>query len=255
MSQAQNDDAVVVYWAVHTREYDWPLRRLIQQPPTFLYKDDIDMNVRNSRSQMLLGCPAHQQLKSNTIIMPFPFAANFEFGETNSITGSPKNLHFVRIGNPDFDQRHGHVNNNNVDRLSISFELQKVFFCEESLEMQLTPPYSHQTVASSYGAQVTGQYDIGQWFRPITIEYLLWKGVRTFKCAEDEPALYAKFNTEKKIILKEFRPNHMIFSIACACEDLTRMYKNYMSLDWRYERFTESPLRRYLLNEIKNNLV
>jgi len=251
-----NENSITVYWAIHARETDWAIRRLVQENPVFLNKDDIDMNQKDTRSQVLLSCPAHQDSKSNMLFFKFPIDADFEFDEEKKLIGSPKNAHFLRIGNPDYNAENvpSLTNNQQSQRMSVSFEFQTIFFCEDSLEMEILPPYLHNTVASQYGAQVTGKFDIGQWFRALNVEYLLWNNIKTFKCKDGDPSMYVKFYTDKKIILKEFRPNNFLHSSAIACESLTSHFKNYQTLQWRYNRFNPS-LKCAVLQEIKKNLL
>lgn len=271
---SSNDSEIVVYWAVYAKEYDWALQRLLVSNPTPLAKDAMGMNIFEKvegdntppRSKVLLKCPAHVDTKTNIVMPSWPFSGHFEFDDEGQIIGQPENLNFVWVGNPHYTEqqkkernttnRPFEQNHPGANRFSISFNQSLIYFCEEELIMEIMPPYLHNAETSSYGNVITGEFDISKWFRPVWPEYLLWENVKKFSCKEGEPSMYIKFQTNKKIVFKEFRSTNIIHSIAQACISLSSVIRGRNEgLEGRYNRFVTRSLKSAVANEIKKNLL
>lgn len=239
------NDYIDIYWAVLAKENSWPTKRLLISNPDMLIKDISEIDSEMSRYKASLVCPAHKQSKKNMFFLKFPFSANYTLDETGAVSSDQIHSHYVvKVQMSELTNRH-----------TILLDLPMIFFATESVEMELLPPYLHQTIASQYGVIATGKFDISQWFRPVHLEHILWKNMHSFKCQEGEPSMYLKFYTDKKINLKEFRSNDILCSISNACATHSFDYKKNQTLASRYDKFTKSSIPSVLIKEIEKNLI
>ena len=63
---------------------------------------------------------------------------------------------------------------------------------------------------------------------------------------------YLKFNTKEKIIFKQFKVNDNLTQIARDIRLINWGNKNMVNVEYFYKKFKG---KKYILNEIKNNLI
>jgi len=136
----------------------------------------------------------------------------------------------------------------------IEYQLSYIFFAEEPLEVTMTSPYFHKTNYTNYASIVPGTYDCGQWLRPLNLEMQLWSGNDYLKIEKDEPLVYFKFNTNKKIIFKRFKPTVRLHDISASMVRF-KAEPRWYNLKSRYENFHRSSIRGIILQEIQDNLL
>ncbi len=237
-------DEVTVYWSpfypIRPEErYDWNMMyhdpEPVSQSLKKFKKEDADPN--NS----LFFCPAYKNMFSNTYVFSNVVDSKFEF--------DPVLQKFVPL------QEHQIVLSRTMetfmeDRKVIWMPLGWVFFSEEDLEMEIMPPILHDTIHQNYGSITPGRFNISRWFRPCLVEMILRKGVNRFHLAE-EPVLYARFITDKKVNLKRFEMTHEIYKLAESVADTKNSFGKFKSLAYRYETFTKSRTKDIVLRKIK----
>lgn len=247
----ENENSLVIYWAIFSQERSWAASRLIQKPPKWLQKDFLDLKNSGSRPETYLQCPAHTSVKKDTLVFECPFDFDFSIDENknvvygNSVSKDKQNYIYPTV----FDKEE--INDKN--RIAFSLNWRIILFSEESVEAELFPPYLHNSLTTKHGALSSGKFDIGKWFRPISADYILWNNNREFAGKINEPWCYVRLNTNKKIILKEFKSNDLLQSIGSACTTSIH-YDAKKTLQDRYDSFNES-LRSVTLQEIKKNLL
>jgi hypothetical protein len=188
-------------------------------------------------------CTALHELTKNLFYVKAPFDVNIEFDNSGKMKSG---------------QTYSGWFKNRVTSLeggvAADFDFNYMFFCEESLNVSITPPYLHQTSQPEYGFVSSVKWDIGSWFRPFIIIYQLWENKRSLYFKQDEPIAYLKFETDRDIVFKEYRINETILNIADSCLN-HKFILPFESLDRLYSRFTQTSLKKRLLHEIKSNLV
>ena len=137
---------------------------------------------------------------------------------------------------------------------NVDFDYEIHIFCEESVEVSVTPPYLHQSSIPKYGFVSSAKWDISAWFRPVVILFQLWPNVKKLHIKQGEPLLYMSFNTDRPIIFKQFRQTRTVYNIALACLHHKRMFA-FLPLKVMYDKFIRQGLRDDLLKEIKNNII
>jgi hypothetical protein len=140
------------------------------------------------------------------------------------------------------------------NHLRVEDQHQWVFFAEEPLVMNVTPPFMHQTKDKSSGFISSGAYDIGKWFRPIARSYMLFPGQDTLTVAKDDPAFYVNFLTDKKVILKPFELAEELHRMTYQLLEHKNRFPNE-PLEKTYERFMRSHRNKRVLKIIKENLL
>lgn len=235
---------LVIYWASEDGLYnnsssDWCL---LSKPIVSLYSM-LAENISVGNHETFFKCPSVKNLMKQTFVIKSSMDSSYEFID-NTITTKSRNGISVNIEHKES------VKNN---KLFVFFQ-PSYFFCEEDLEMTLTAPFFNKSPHLQYGAIVPGTINIGSWFRCINIEFNLWENINNFIVKENEPIAYIRFNTDKNIILKQFKMNEKLTRISRVCSTSSSWEKN-VPLIKRYSRFKESKTNVFVLNEIKKQLL
>jgi len=83
----------------------------------------------------------------------------------------------------------------------------------------------------------------------------LWSNSGSIKFNHDEPLLYVKFNTDKKIKMNRFDLNDKLKKIFTTNISTQQWYDTKKSLSTYYYLFNRAKMRDVILTEIKKNLV
>jgi len=223
-----SSSAITVYWSIDTNQ---------DIQPNNLFSELIKQrNQENLYEGTFFSCPAISNLFKNTFVFRsnhnFQYSYSHFFPKMNIVLDGPE------YPTPQVDHSAA---------LSFGPQIRKkdtyLFFTEEeSLLATFTAPYFHQSKYQNYGSVFPGSFDIGSWFRQYTCEFQMWQNIGKFKIEHGEPLFYVNFNTDKKIILKEFKNTSKITEYAIYCMDSIHRDGKRLSLN-------------LILKEIKNNLV
>jgi hypothetical protein len=244
----RDKDELVVYWSPYypktaEEKYDW--NQIYAEPTPML--NDLKKYRKDGadRNNSLLHCPAFNDMYSNTWVFENLIDSKFELDKkTNTFAALQEH------------QIHG------MRTLPEFFEGQKVlwlplswlFFSEESVNIEVTPPHVHPVVHRSYGSIVPGSYDISKWFRPMNTEILINKDQTRFHLPA-EPIAYIRFNTTRKVVLKRFELTPEIQKIAESVADTKLVFGRFKPLSFRYETFRRTRTRDIILPKIKAALL
>lgn len=242
-------DEIVVYWGptyrISTDDIvDWNI--LYLNPEEFLpeFKKD---RVRGKLHNNIAYCPAFNDLHENTFVIKNVVDSRFTWNEVQEKWEIPSKYQI----HPSVDIRTPYMNN----RLGLICALGWLFVCEESLEMEIVPPYMHQTEASKYGVMVSGKFDIGRWYRPVLAEYLLWEGVDRIHIKENEPLLYVRFKTDKKVVLKRFANTEEIHRHTVSNVQTKYIFGKLPALEKLYNYFGKTQTKQIMLKKIKEAVI
>jgi hypothetical protein len=249
----KNKKPIIVYWspeAVLEREHQ---QILLDIKPKSLMLDIQKRrainpnNPKNAQSyQFGTGyhqCSALHELIDNTYVVKSPFDASITLDETGSVIQSGERFGW-------FADRSGSIQN----AFCVDFDLSYYFFCEEQLEVSITPPYMHQTNQPEYGFISSVKWDISSWFRGFILIYQLWEGKNKVYFYENEPLAYLHFHTDRRIIFKEFSLNEEILNIANACGK-HKFIMNFEPMAKLYKRFNQTSIKKRLTKAIKDNII
>lgn len=248
----KKDDEVVVYWAPHSLIDRQHQQILLDIKPRSLMADIqkrravnpiIPTSMKEPHPGEYQSCSALHSLAENMFVIKSPFSANINLTENGVIENG-------QMYGGWFRERISSLNN----AYAIDFDMAYMFFCEEPLEVTITPPYMHRTVQSQQGFISAVGFDISSWFRPFVLIYQLWEGVNNITIEEDEPIAYLKFNTKKKVVFKPFKLTSEIDNQILACLEHKHI-KPYQSMEELYDRFHRTGMYDRVLREIKANVI
>lgn len=247
----KDDNEIVVYWSpsfskVPGDMYDWNM--LYTDPVNFLDKQK-SSRAAQSKADNYLYCPAFKDMFKNT----FEFS-NCDFTSKYAVT-EQSNGEFVPQSSSYIDLEYRRPSSVE-DTKMLMLAQQWQFFCEESLMMEVTPPYFSQAKHMENGAFVPGTFDIGRWFRPINLEFQLQgDDANTFTLPKGDPMFYVKFNTDRKVVLKRYMLTEEIKKVATSIQATRHLFGNFRPLADRYRDFEKSRTREQVLKLIKQNLL
>ena len=231
-----------IYWApVGTVSTVHSMNLLLEPPQRFWHNiPDKSDNIQGDYR----ACKAAQNMMNNTFLLKSPFTSTVKLiGEKNNPTVVSEREGLWVPRDPSFK-----------DAYRVDIDFYWIFYCEEPVEIKQTPPYMHKTTAQEGGFLVPGSFDISKWFRQLTISYHTWPSTDTITVTEDEPLCYVEFDTDKRVVLKQFEYTSEIHEINMQNVNF-KHFKPNQSLEQLYERFTRSNRDKRLINLIKENLL
>ena len=230
--------STTVYWACN--EDEW----LRAEEPNSVYKTFIK-NIKDKNTQAEL-CPAVKDYTKNTFSIKSLYDYSFEI---SSDTGQVVS----KMYDQEFFNKHVKVRSD-IDKL-FSFSQSYIFFTEKkSLEMSIGMfPYLEDNSITKTCITVPGTFDIGRWFRASEFAFYLKDNINKFNIGQDEVYQYIKFNTDDKIIFKQFMVNEKIKKFL---SDVI-VSKNHRKIKNRplQEYYSMLKHKKYIIEEIKNNLI
>lgn len=260
MGRDNNDKPIIVYWAppFPYRGDELNLHPLFGRESNIYYKnpkslflDLIANKSSDAKNKSFFACPAVSKKFKNTIVFRSPMGGKYFMNFTdkfNPIIGGPDNQGPCL---PIEISRNYSIDSNPI----MLFSFPVYLFAEESLEISLTAPYFHEPKILKYGSIIPGNFDIGQWFRPIHCELNFWHEKQEFKIEENEPLFYIEFLTNRPIILKRFIQTEKTYQYSLSLTGTPTFMEDNVPLIKRYKRFKESGMREILLKEIKQNII
>lgn len=232
----------VVYWAPYSTPDNQARVMSMDSSIKPLYNEMRKQRVKDDDSFFpYTSCPAFIDMYKNTYYANFLKDVEIFIDQNQMRSSSPG---WFNVMNPSFQ-----------NRVTIELDMKWIFFSEEPLHIEALPPIFHKTDTSQHGMLVSGRFDIGSWFRPINLTYILWENQQYFSVKKFDPAIYFRFITEDKIKLKQFEVTKKITEIADACIGHPFDYKRWIPLQERYNVFKQNKLKDLLIKEIKSNII
>lgn len=228
----------IVYWCVDS---DIPVTNTGKEPSPLFKSVVNDRNKNTDPSSSYYKCKSAQEMFNNTFILPSTEDLHIIFSNGRLLQTRDSVKFKPRL--PIFS-----------DGPAVDYDSRWLFFSEDNINIQLTPPYFHKTKASEYATVLSGEFNISKWFRPIIPTFSLWDGVKELKVYKDDPIAYINFITDKKVILKEFKETDKIKQIMHDCVMMKERLPN-LPLVENYNRFILNKKHKELIEEIKLNLV
>jgi len=226
-------------------QYDWSF---LYPKPTNLFSDLSKERAIGLKSSSFLTCPAFSSVTKKIIQYRSPMDTSYEFDFTD-----PENLIIKPLAEEylGFEYRSKSLERSNT----ILFKLKYHMFADEPLDVMFTAPYFTQSKYTQYATVIPGKFDIGSWFRPYHFEVQPWKTKGEIHIEENEPLIYAQFQTDREINIKRFVMSKELMNMSHACVQTTELLGIGQSLLSRYNRFRNIGMREKILVEINKNLV
>jgi hypothetical protein len=249
-----NKDLINIYWApISTSDSDFPPNKnLLYQDPITLLKHWSELSINDKNlSPSFVKCPAFQNISKNTYVFNCPIDSSYSYmahsNKKEDVSLIPINLNAL-----DAEVLRDKIFNIGP---SINLNFRIVMFSEEPVEIMLTGPYLHNVEYTKNGSIASGQFDIGQWFRPIETEIQLYSNSGEIHFKKDEPLFYVKILTDKKINLARFELTKELDSYVKSCVSANTVFGFGLKLNNFYQIFNKSRTRDIVLKKIKANLI
>lgn len=247
----KDSDVVNIYWCPVSisdhnpnLENDW---RILYDSPQNLY-DNFNKNRDHKGHDNFLVCPSVRNILKNTYYFTNLIDAEYKFSLVNNeVIVEPTSKEFLNYQ----VRRKPSITTGPLFELGLGY----MFFADEPLVATFTSPFFHEPGYTKYGSIVPGEYDIGQWIRPYLFEVQCWDNSGVFKIKENEPIFYVRFNTDKKIVLHEFKETYNLRKLISVNVNIRNVYKTGGLLKSYYHLFNRSKMKNTILTEIKKGLV
>jgi hypothetical protein len=243
-------DVVNVYWAPAfvpnvNDPFAWDM---LYPDPKNLFTDlSKYKNIETSKVSYFV-CPAFQGLSKNTYFFKNSVNAKYKYDFNTTLPSiKPITKNFVNVD----IIRDPAISSYPLVAMSLFY----IFFSDEPLIANFSPPTFHKPEYTKYGTCIPGEFDIGKWFRPFPMEIQLWEKDGTIEFKDGEPLFYVKFNTNKQINLKRFVFTEQLSKYSNHCTTYGNTFGNYHKFNQLYSKFNQSRMKELILKEIKNNLV
>lgn len=237
---------LTVYWSYFTDLYLTPTTNteLAQYSPNYpIRKHMIDKYSKLNNKDDLKNyfrCPASIAPLKNIFGIRSHMDYSFEkIGRTFSSSDDS-----LERFNDSFLQRES-----SLDFITLKWRL--LLFSKESVDVVMQPGYLEENDFNNNTILLPGQYNISKWLRPLEPTFIL--NSKKLKIKRGDILYYLKFNTNKKIIFKNFEFNNEIENLVRKSIDL-KTYVPNLTLRKLYNLFTGRNFDRRVLKEINNNL-
>jgi hypothetical protein len=139
--------------------------------------------------------------------------------------------------------------------IDLSYHINWIMFASESLKVHYTAPFAPNFSPIDGAIFTNGEYDIGRWFRPGSLQWFVPVNAKKFHLRKGDPLFYFRPLTDKKIIFKQFAITDKLYE--CANEYMGSPEKHGVnkSLEERYDMLEKEGLRQRVLDEIQKNLI
>jgi hypothetical protein len=230
--------SIIVYWSC--LEDEW-MRAGPPQP--VLKKIYENFSSNDSNMSNFLSCPSVKNEFKNMFSLHSLY--DYEFTIKNN-----------EIASSYYDEKffNKHVLLRSKEKRFFSFLQKFIFFTDaDSLitEFYLNPTFENNSVNKTC-IPLSGSFDIGKWFRHIEYPFFLREGYDTFSISEGDAYCYIKFNTEEKIIFKQFIFTEKIKQYMDSTMSIPNYRKPMIKLSNYYNKFN---IKNKVLHEIKLNLI
>jgi hypothetical protein len=240
-----------VYWSncITSEDSSWSF---LYREPEPLYNDFLKLKIDNP----FFACPANIDMMNNIYSIKSNLEDKFNFPENylKSINGPyGSSAYLPNIGNKIslVSTRQSALKGYK----DIKYNMSWIFFAEEFLSMKITAPYYPPKTPVDGAILQSGEYDIGQWFRPYNLGYFIPEDAKSMSISVDDPLVYLEFKTDKKINFKKFKMTNELVNIYQEFTESPPRYGKRKSLIERYSMAKKAKMNEIVLSEIKKNLV
>jgi hypothetical protein len=239
----KKDNIMDVYWSA----MDSPFIPFIKyQEPELVLKDISRQIPAGLDAQLkITNCPAFKDTCRNTYALHTPVDYELTY-EGQDIT--------TEMYDEPFFQNVVNIRDTSFQRMT-SLNFKYVLFSEQEIEAEIIPCFLTSNGFTDNADLIPGKINIGKWMRPVECAYFAKLGDRTISFKEGEPFAFVRFHTDEKVRLRKFnwtaRLDHIVRSNL-----QSRIYKpRFMNLQYYYDLFGKSNIRKTILKEINDNLL
>jgi hypothetical protein len=253
-----NSDTITVYWApskFYEGQQNWSM--LYQEPKkvwTELYRSKTPY-----KDGSMFTCPSMKNLFSNiysvnvavadTINLPDleTYYNDGSYVDDDNVKMLPNTGGIVSVlfGRPSSVK----------DHVFMEYNMSWHFFSSEPVVARFTAPYFPPKAPAPGAGLTAGEFDIGRWFRPINLEYMVPFNTEKLVFEEGDPFFYLEFKTDKKIEFKRFTLTNELRVLSEEMVGASSRYGKHVPLYKKYEMAKKSKVVEQVKTQILKNLV
>lgn len=229
---------VNVYYSFSNSRHINPFPDAVWQDPVLVLKEVAENYKSFPQFQRLMRCPSFRDSLANTFVLKSPITFDLRWNEASKL------------------EQHWRADNGGKlfsDGLYPHIELftdnQPIFIADKPVTMKVLPPSMHED-APRYPF-LGGQFDIHKWYRPVHPTFLMHRGDE-LSLKRGQALMYVQF--DKRVRLKRFRYSEEFDS---ELEKIVEARKHIpiAKMQDLYDFFALSKRKRFLLNEVKKNIL
>lgn len=238
---------ITVYWSPYLdsqQEKDWSF---LYPKPVNLFSDHLKNKNKSSKNHFF-QCPASALKMKKTLVFNSPMTFGYDYDFTDNKT-------IIEINTKEailmYNMRDSMLDTGPNFKVALSYS----FFADQSLDVSFTSPFFHKATYMQGACSVPGNFNIGEWYRPYSLELQAWSNKGSINFVENEPLFYAEFKTDRPIILKRYSQSDLLIKYSHSNVDSTNLFGIGQTLKSRYERFRSVGMREKILTEINKNII
>lgn len=230
--------SINVYWAC--LEDQWQFASEPESVSSVFYKKGL--YDKSNPNTCINYCPSFNKNLNNLYALRSLYDYEFTIGNDE-------------VKTPFYDKEFfdSHVTIRDFNNKFCSFKTKFIFFTDApSLNVTFYEfPFLEDNNITQRCMPVSGQFDIGKWFRNSEFAFYLKDGYDTFKVERNEIFSYIRFHTDEKIVFKQFRMTEKLREYNNDGFKLN-FYGYLKTLENYYRSFR---LKKLVLKEIEENLL
>ena len=241
---------IIVYWAspaIPKNLFSSPLDFGFKEPTSVLDVLRKDKN-KTPQPQSVFSCPAHKSMLKNVYSIDATENYTFNLARAHS---NPSTMPVVNSPYDFASPRQSGLDGYTDIEPAYSW----LFFASEPLIARFTAPYLPAVSPAEGSFLVCGEFDIGQWYRPFVLNYMVPKHVPYLTILKNSPLCFVEFKTDKNIVFKKYEVNDILNLYSNKClRSPVEVGRSY-TLESRYEWLNEAITAKTIIYEIEKNLL
>lgn len=208
--------------------------------PKQVYKEVKELFKSENKSADWIKCPSCIDILSNNYQINSPIDISFSMKKDNRVySESPNSMNMISF------------RNFNKEYSVMDYLLTLHLFSEDDLNVSVTQPILSSN--SNYFL-IPGKFNISKWFRPINPSYMFLNSEYDVSINAGDPIMNLSFNTENKILFKEFYFTETLKEITKEAVG-HKQFSKKNSLNSLYSKFENQKINKVVLKEIKGSLI
>ena len=139
--------------------------------------------------------------------------------------------------------------------VNVLYNLGWVFFSDQPVVARWTAPYFPAVNPVPGSIFAVGEFDIGQWFRSVNIDYHIPVDAKAFTLNVGDPLAFLEIKTDKQVRLQRFLYTPEVHNLVQEFTNAPMTYGRKKTLAQRYEMSRRSGMRDLVLHQIRSSLI
>ena len=244
-------DEITIYWATaNTVKGSESWEMLYQEPESIFAK----LTRSNTNKGAMPMCPATRATMKNT----FSISSLMD----DRLDLNPSELEMMANDDREFQiQSNGklaliHPRKSSIDgHVNVIYNMAWLMFASEPLKIRITAPYFPPAAPCDNALLSPGEFDIGQWYRAINLDYHIPVSTEKFEIKAGQELFYLEALTDRKIKFQRYQLTNTLTSYALETTSAKFRFGKHRPLESLYALAAKSHYRERILKEIKANLV